>query len=128
MMVVVVVALTSQVKVSEKSDAIIAIPKLPDMLGIAGAIVTIDAMGRQHAIARKIVDRNADHVRAPTGNHGSPRDDVEVFVAEQKPPTSRTPRSAAPRRSTAATAAPKPGPPPSSTLSPGCGVVPTGPT
>src|SRR6202140_2790351 len=34
-----------QVKVAEKSNEIIAIPALLDMLAIAGAIVTIDAMG-----------------------------------------------------------------------------------
>ena len=33
-----------QVKVAEKSNEIIAIPALLDMLAIAGAIVTIDAM------------------------------------------------------------------------------------
>jgi hypothetical protein len=35
-----------QVKVAEKSNEIIAIPKLLDMLAIAAAIVTIDAMGK----------------------------------------------------------------------------------
>ena len=35
-----------QVKVAEKSNEIIAIPKLLDMLAIEGAIVTIDAMGK----------------------------------------------------------------------------------
>jgi hypothetical protein len=35
-----------QVKVAEKSNEIIAIPKLLAMLAIEGAIVTIDAMGK----------------------------------------------------------------------------------
>jgi hypothetical protein len=38
-----------QVKVAEKSNEIVAIPKLLDMLAIDGAIVTIDAMGCQRA-------------------------------------------------------------------------------
>jgi len=44
-----------QVQVAAKSNEIIAIPKLLDMLAIEGAIVTIDAMGGQREIARKIV-------------------------------------------------------------------------
>jgi predicted transposase YbfD/YdcC len=73
-----------QVKVAEKSNEIIAIPKLLDMLAIEGAIVTIDAMGCQREIAQKIVDKKADYVLALKGNQGSLREDVEVFVAEQK--------------------------------------------
>jgi predicted transposase YbfD/YdcC len=73
-----------QVKVAEKSNEIIAIPKLLDMLAIEGAIVTIDAMGCQRDIAQKIIDKKADYVLALKGNQGSLRDDVEIFVAEQK--------------------------------------------
>ena len=73
-----------QVKVAEKSNEIIAIPKLLDMLAIEGTIVTIDAMGCQRNIAQKIVDKKADYVLALKGNQGSLREDVELFVAEQK--------------------------------------------
>ena len=73
-----------QVKVAEKSNEIIAIPKLLDMLEIAGAIVTIDAMGCQREIAQKVTDKKADYVLALKGNQGSLREDVELFVAEQK--------------------------------------------
>lgn len=73
-----------QVKVAEKSNEIIAIPKLLDMLAIEGAIVTIDAMGCQREIAQKIIDKKADYVLALKGNQGSLRADVEVFAAEQK--------------------------------------------
>ena len=61
-----------------------AIPKLLDMLAIEGAIVTIDAMGCQRAIARKILDKKADYVLALKDNQTTLREDVEVFVAEQK--------------------------------------------
>jgi predicted transposase YbfD/YdcC len=73
-----------QVKVAEKSNEIIAIPKLLDMLAIEGAIVTIDAMGCQRAIAKQIIDKKADYLLALKGNQGSLRADVEVFAAEQK--------------------------------------------
>ena len=73
-----------QVKVVEKSNEIIAIPKLLDMLIIEGAIVTIDAMGCQRAIAGKIVEKKADYVLALKGNQGTLCEDVAVFVAEQK--------------------------------------------
>jgi len=42
-----------QVKVAEKSNEIVAIPKLLEMLAIEGAVVTIDAMGCQREIAQK---------------------------------------------------------------------------
>jgi predicted transposase YbfD/YdcC len=73
-----------QVKVEEKSNEIVAIPKLLDMLEIEGAIVTIDAMGCQRAIAKKIVDKKADYVLALKGNQGTLREDVELFATEQK--------------------------------------------
>jgi predicted transposase YbfD/YdcC len=57
-----------QVKVAEKSNEIVAIPALLDMLAIEGAIVTIDAMGCQRQIAEKIVDKKADYVLALKGN------------------------------------------------------------
>ena len=73
-----------QVKVDDKSNEIVAIPKLLDLLAIDGAIVTIDAMGCQRDIATKILGKKADYVLALKGNQGSLREDVEVFVAEQK--------------------------------------------
>lgn len=73
-----------QVKVAEKSNEIVAIPKLLEMLAIEGAVVTIDAMGCQRDIAQKVVDKKADYLLALKGNQGSLRDDVELFVAEQK--------------------------------------------
>jgi predicted transposase YbfD/YdcC len=73
-----------QVKVADKANEIVAIPKLLDMLAIEGAVVTIDAMGCQRAIAQKIVDKKADYILALKGNQGTLRDDVDLFVAEQK--------------------------------------------
>ena len=73
-----------QVKVADKANEIVAIPKLLDMLAIEGAVVTIDAMGCQRAIAQKIVDKKADYILALKGNQGSLRQDVELFANEQK--------------------------------------------
>lgn len=73
-----------QVKVAEKSNEIVAIPKLLDMGAIEAAIITIDAMGCQRDIARKVINKKADYVLAVNGNQGSLRDDVELFAAEQK--------------------------------------------
>jgi len=73
-----------QVKVADKANEIVAIPKLLDMLAIEGAVVTIDAMGCQRAIAQKVVDKKADYILALKGNQGTLRDDVELFAAEQK--------------------------------------------
>jgi predicted transposase YbfD/YdcC len=73
-----------QVKVAEKSNEIVAIPKLLDMMAIEGAIVTIDAMGCQRDIAQKILDKKADYVLALKGNQSTLREDVELFAAEQK--------------------------------------------
>ena len=73
-----------QVKVAEKSNEIIAIPKLLEMLAIEGAIITIDAMGCQRDIAQKVIDKKADYVLALKGNQTSLREDVELFASEQK--------------------------------------------
>jgi len=73
-----------QVKVDDKSNEIVAIPALLDMLDIEGAVVTIDAMGCQRKIAQKIIDKKADYVLALKGNQGTLREDAELFANEQK--------------------------------------------
>lgn len=57
-----------QVAVDAKSNEITAIPKLLQMLEIAGSLVTIDAMGCQVEIARTIVAAKADYCLAVKGN------------------------------------------------------------
>ena len=74
----------AQVKVSEKSSEIVAIPALLDMMQIEGAVITIDAMGCQRAMAKKIRDKKADYIIALKGNQGTLREDVEIFAAEQR--------------------------------------------
>ena len=73
-----------QIKVADKSNEIVAIPKLLELLAIEGAIVTIDAIGCQRDIAEKILHKKADYVLALKGNQGTLREDVALFAAEQK--------------------------------------------
>ena len=47
----------AQKKVASRSNEIVAIPALLDLLSMEGAVVTIDAMGCQRNIARKIIGK-----------------------------------------------------------------------
>jgi hypothetical protein len=60
-----------QVAVARKSNEIVAIPALLDMMAIEGAVVTIDAIGAQRSIARKIIDKKTDYIIALKGNQGT---------------------------------------------------------
>ena len=65
-----------QTKVDEKSNEITAIPKLLQLLELAGCIITIDAMGCQREIAREIIEAQADYLLAVKENQGRLYDDV----------------------------------------------------
>src|SRR5208337_3149418 len=71
-------------KVGDKSNEIVAIPALLELLAIEGAVVTLDAMGCQRNIAQTIIDKKADYILGLKGNQGTLRNDVEVFANEQK--------------------------------------------
>jgi len=71
-----------QVKTDEKSNEITAIPTLLDLLELKGCIVTIDAMGCQKEIAKKIVQAEADYVFGLKGNQGSLHDDVRLYFED----------------------------------------------
>jgi predicted transposase YbfD/YdcC len=58
-----------QVKTSEKSNEITAIPELLEYLLLENSTVTIDAMGCQKAIAHKIRAKEADYILAVKENH-----------------------------------------------------------
>jgi predicted transposase YbfD/YdcC len=73
-----------QSKVNDKSNEITAIPALIEMMEIEGAVITIDAMGCQRAIAEKILGKKADYIFSLKGNQGTLHDDVKLFVAEQQ--------------------------------------------
>jgi predicted transposase YbfD/YdcC len=80
-----------QVAVDDKSNEITAIPKLLEMLELTGAIVTIDAMGCQKDIAKKIVDKEADFVLAVKDNQPNLREAIETsFVKIDKQDSENT--------------------------------------
>lgn len=68
-----------QIKVSDKSNEITAIPSLLELLAIKGAIATIDAMGTQKEIAKAILDKEADYVLTLKGNQGNLHKEVTAF-------------------------------------------------
>jgi predicted transposase YbfD/YdcC len=71
-----------QVVVEEKSNEITAIPQLLNVLDVAEALVTIDAMGCQREIAGKIRDRKADYVLAVKQNQPGLYERVEAAIDE----------------------------------------------
>ena len=77
-----------EITVDEKSNEITAIPQLLDLVDISGAVVTIDAMGCQTDIAKKIVNRKADYCLALKGNQSTLHNDVKLYfeslTSEQK--------------------------------------------
>jgi predicted transposase YbfD/YdcC len=72
-----------QVACAEKSNEITAIPEVLRLVDIKGAIVTIDAMGAQKAIAADIVDGGGDFVLALKGNQGALHQAVIDHIDEQ---------------------------------------------
>jgi len=67
-----------QLATEEKSNEITAIPKLLEMLELANCIVTIDAMGCQKEIAKKIIEKDADYVLGLKGNQGTMHEEVKM--------------------------------------------------
>ena len=72
-----------QVACAEKSNEITAIPELLKLVDISGAIITIDAMGTQKAIAAQIVESQADFVLALKGNQETLHDAVIDYIDQQ---------------------------------------------
>jgi len=69
--------------VDKKSNEITAIPLLLDEINIKGATVTIDAMGTQKEIAKKIIEKNANYVLALKQNHRDLYDDVKFYFENE---------------------------------------------
>lgn len=85
-------AVFGQLKVDSKTNEITAIPQLLEMLQLKEATVTIDALGCQKDIARRIIDKNGHYVFSLKGNQGALKDDVATFmddlIAKKQPPGS----------------------------------------
>jgi len=73
----------AQVATQEKSNEITAIPQLLSPVDIHGAVITIDAMGTQTAIAAKIIDGGGDFVLALKGNQESLYQATMEHIAKQ---------------------------------------------
>jgi predicted transposase YbfD/YdcC len=69
-----------QLKVADKSNEITALPQLLRVLELAGAIVTIDAMGCQKTIAREIIEADADYVLALKGNQETVHAEMKSYL------------------------------------------------
>jgi predicted transposase YbfD/YdcC len=99
-----------QVKVADKSNEIVAIPALLDMLAIEGAVVTIDAMGssatspRRSSTRRPITSSPSKATRARCAKMSS------CSRTNRRPTALRTPMSPGTKPSTLTTAASKPEP------------------
>lgn len=73
-----------QLACEEKSNEITAIPKLLELLEINGRIVTIDAMGTQTEIAKKIREKGADYILVLKENQKTLYEDVRLFFEEYR--------------------------------------------
>ena len=71
-----------QVAVDGKSNEITAIPQLLELLDLQGALVTIDAIGCQKALAGQIIDKGGDYVLAVKGNQERLLMDVQETVTK----------------------------------------------
>src|SRR6516162_84214 len=71
-----------QVAVDAKSNEITAIPLLLELLDLNGALVTLDAMGCQKAIARKIVDQGGHYALTVKDNQEHLLEDIQQIFRE----------------------------------------------
>ena len=74
-----------QIECGAKTNEIKVIPKMLDLLNIKGSIVTVDAMGTQTAIARKIIENEGDYILAVKGNQGSLEEEVHATCSRNTP-------------------------------------------
>jgi predicted transposase YbfD/YdcC len=71
-----------QVAVDDKSNEITAIPALLGLLDLKGALVTIDAMGCQKAIARQIAEAGGHYALTVKDNHEHLLGDIQEAFAK----------------------------------------------
>jgi predicted transposase YbfD/YdcC len=71
-----------QVTVDDKSNEITAIPRLLELLDLKGALVTIDAMGCQKEIAKKVVQGGGDYVLAVKDNQPHLLEDIQAIIGQ----------------------------------------------
>ena len=74
-----------QIKTDEKSNEITAIPELLQSLMLEGCLITIDAMGCQKAIAKAIVNKEADYLLAVKDNQPTLKRAIEDTLDQRLP-------------------------------------------
>jgi predicted transposase YbfD/YdcC len=72
-----------QAAVNEKRNGITAIPKLPGLPDIKGAMVAIDAMGCQREAAAENREREADYLLLVKDNQPAPHRDIREYFEER---------------------------------------------
>ena len=77
--------LLGQLQVQEKTNEIVMMPKLLDILFLKGCIVTADALNCQKEIAEKVVEKQADYLLAVKGNQGNLYAQIQQSFALEKP-------------------------------------------
>ncbi|MDR0425763.1 MAG: ISAs1 family transposase [Clostridiales bacterium] len=71
------------IAVDEKTNEITAIPELLELIDVSGDVVTIDAMGCQKGIAKKITEKGGDYVLGLKGNQGALPEEVEYYFRNE---------------------------------------------
>jgi len=68
-----------QMAVADKSNEITAVPALLELIDVAGAVVSLDAMHCQKQTALKIIEKKADYLLAVKDNQKALHEDVKLF-------------------------------------------------
>jgi predicted transposase YbfD/YdcC len=68
-----------QMTIDSKTNEITAAPELLNKLNLKGAVVTVDALMTQKAIAEAVIQRAGDYVMALKGNQGTLFEDVRLY-------------------------------------------------
>lgn len=71
----------AQMKTAEKSNEITAIPELLEIVNIAGCVVTIDAIGCQTEITRKVKEKDGEYVIACKENQRTLYNEILEYFA-----------------------------------------------
>ena len=68
-----------QQRVDEKSNEILALPQIIELLEIEGCIISIDAIGTQKNIAEQIIEQQGDYILAVKENQGILYQEIKGF-------------------------------------------------
>lgn len=79
-----------QRKTEEKSNEITAIPELLGLLDLKGSIISIDAMGTQTAIAKNIIEKEANYILSVKENQKNLLEEVKTTCKLHRPVSDTT--------------------------------------